>query len=246
MLIPAAQETSPSTHANNGQAQYNKPRSWRWDDHGRMCSKVYVENVPFSTVCQPISQHRTHPLDLGKYLREIGGLAHPETILAAEQIMTEGLSCNVRTRFLKSSFYKGKVPWRNNRELLTNVDKLLHVPSWMLEELIASKGEFEQVHIIYKCSVIDVICDLIGNPCFKDFMRYMPEQHWTSRKMESRVYGEMWMGNWWWRSQLFLRNRKGAIVPIILASDKTQMAKLSSNQAANPVYLTIGNISKAI
>ncbi|KAF8606951.1 hypothetical protein BDV93DRAFT_436496 [Ceratobasidium sp. AG-I] len=130
--------------------------------------------------------------------------------------------------------------------MLIDIDKLPHGPSWTSEELIAGEGEYERVHIVYKRSVIDVIRDLIGNPRFKDAMRYAPERHWTSTKMDSRVYGEMWTGNWWWRRQLFLRDRQGTIVPVIIASDKTQMTKLSGNQAAYPVYLTIGNISKSV
>ncbi|KAG9091327.1 hypothetical protein FS749_016627 [Ceratobasidium sp. UAMH 11750] len=55
----------------------------------------------------------------------------------------------------------------------------------------------------------------------------------------------MWTGNWWWRRQIFLGDDRGTIAPVIIASDKTQMTKLSGNQSAYPVYLTIGNISKA-
>ncbi|KAF8596456.1 hypothetical protein BDV93DRAFT_454795, partial [Ceratobasidium sp. AG-I] len=36
------------------------------------------------------------------------------------------------------------------------------------------------------------------------------------------------------------------IMPVIIASNKTQMTKLGGNQAAYPVYLTIGNISKSV
>ncbi|KAF8595747.1 hypothetical protein BDV93DRAFT_456186, partial [Ceratobasidium sp. AG-I] len=98
---------------------------------------------------------------------------------------------------------------------------------------------------VYKRSVIDVIRDLIGNPRFKDVMRYAPERHWTSTRMQSRVYGEMWTGNWWWRRQVYTL-QDGTIVPVIIVSDKTQMTKLGGNQAAYPVYLTIGNISKNV
>ena len=35
-------------------------------------------------------------------------------------------------------------------------------------------------------------------------------------------------------------------VPVILASDKTHLSDFSGNKSAWPVYLTIGNIKKAI
>ncbi|KAG9082248.1 hypothetical protein FRC06_005152, partial [Ceratobasidium sp. 370] len=43
---------------------------------------------------------------------------------------------------------------------------------------------------------------------------------------------------------LFLNDRRGTIAPLIVASDKTKMTKLSGNKSAYPVYLSIGNISK--
>ncbi|KAF8603640.1 hypothetical protein BDV93DRAFT_556344 [Ceratobasidium sp. AG-I] len=173
--LPKARSPGPSTRTDAGGLRYNKPRSWRWDDHGRTCGKAYVERFQFSSAGQPISRHRTHPVDLGRYLREIGGLADPEVMVAAEQMMTEGLSCCTRDCFLKSSFYKGKVPWRDSRMLLADIDKPRHGPSWTAEELIAGEGQYERVHVVYKRSVIDVIHDLIGNPRFRDVMRYAPE-----------------------------------------------------------------------
>jgi hypothetical protein len=40
---------------------------------------------------------------------------------------------------------------------------------------------------------------------------------------------------------------KGAtLAPVIIATDKTQLTQFSGNKSAYPVYLTIGNISKAL
>ncbi|KAG8701271.1 hypothetical protein FRC08_004189 [Ceratobasidium sp. 394] len=129
--------------------------------------------------------------------------------------------------------------------MLIDIDKLPRGPAWEAEVLTVGEGRHEREHVLYKRAVIDVIRDLIGNPAFKDIMCYAPEQHWTNGARQSRVYGEMWTGNWWWRRQVFLGDEKGTIAPVIIASDKTQMTKLSGNQSAYPVYLTIGNISKA-
>ncbi|KAI0697929.1 hypothetical protein BC835DRAFT_1269682 [Cytidiella melzeri] len=53
----------------------------------------------------------------------------------------------------------------------------------------------------------------------------------------------MWSSVWWERVQKLLP--KGAtLVPVILASDKTQLSNFSGDKSAWPVYLTIGNISK--
>jgi len=40
---------------------------------------------------------------------------------------------------------------------------------------------------------------------------------------------------------------KGAtLAPVIIATDKTQLTQFSGNKSAYPVYLTIGNIPKAL
>ncbi|KAI0682098.1 hypothetical protein BC835DRAFT_1409647 [Cytidiella melzeri] len=55
----------------------------------------------------------------------------------------------------------------------------------------------------------------------------------------------MWSGAWWEKVQKLLE--EGAtLVPVILASNKTQLSNFSSNKSAWPVYLSIGNISKAV
>ncbi|KAI0685691.1 hypothetical protein BC835DRAFT_1421007 [Cytidiella melzeri] len=55
----------------------------------------------------------------------------------------------------------------------------------------------------------------------------------------------MWSGTWWESVQNLLP--PGAtVVPVILASDKTQLSNFSGDKSAWPVYLTIGNIEKAV
>jgi hypothetical protein len=50
--------------------------------------------------------------------------------------------------------------------------------------------------------ILAVIRQLIGARRFKYCMHYVPEQHWTLRERKSRVYDEMWTGDWWWRMQV--------------------------------------------
>ncbi|KAJ7697770.1 hypothetical protein B0H14DRAFT_3100321 [Mycena olivaceomarginata] len=57
----------------------------------------------------------------------------------------------------------------------------------------------------------------------------------------------MHTGKWWWSTQEAVeRDNPGAtIIPIIISSDKTQLA-VFGNKTAYPVYMTIGNIPKEI
>ncbi|KAG8699999.1 hypothetical protein FRC09_006244 [Ceratobasidium sp. 395] len=248
-----------SAGVNDAEQRYNDPR--RWTNNGRTCHQPFIEHFPISTAGKPISNERTYEPDLKSYIESCGSLADPRNMEAAELLMTTGLSSKARTQHLQSSFYrhwchdyqscackgkgKGRVPWANDGQMLTDIDNLPHGPDWFFQDLVIGEGPYERVHTLYFRRIVDVIRDLMGNPAFRRVMRYAPERHWTSRSKKSRVYGEMWTGEWWWLRQLFLRDRHGTIAPLIIASDKTSMTKLSGNQSAYPVYLTIGNISKA-
>ncbi|KAG8792294.1 hypothetical protein FRC12_006548 [Ceratobasidium sp. 428] len=242
---PAAPGADPfAVDADGIPLRYNDPR--RWSDNGRTCQKPFVERFPCRLAGSPISKDRACERDLWAYLESCGNLSNLQAMEAAELLLTTGLSGKARTRHLQSSFYKGKTPWTNDKQMLADIDKLPHGPVWEAEIVTVGEGRHKREHIVYKRNILDVIRELIGNPAFRHMMRYVPERHWTSALRRCRVFGEMWTGNWWWSRQRFLRDRQGTIAPVIIASDKTNMSKLSGNQSAYPVYLTIGNISKAV
>ena len=43
---------------------------------------------------------------------------------------------------------------------------------------------------------------LIGNPALRDMMAYVPEHVYADAKGENYIYDEMWMGDWWWETQV--------------------------------------------
>ena len=53
----------------------------------------------------------------------------------------------------------------------------------------------------------------------------------------------MHMGDWWWRTQGEIPEG-GTIIPVLLASDKTMLSLHYGDQAAWPVYITIGNLDR--
>ena len=116
-------------------------------------------------------------------------------------------------------------------------------------------------HQIYYRNPIDVIKSLWSNPTYANQMVFSPQKLQTSSDKTSRLYNEMWTGDWWWKIQVFILFKayiidllnyfnikqdklpKGATVaPVIISSDKTQLTEFSGNKQAYPVYLTIGNI----
>ncbi|KAJ7147090.1 hypothetical protein C8R43DRAFT_1196388 [Mycena crocata] len=90
---------------------------------------------------------------------------------------------------------------------------------------------------------VECVEELMGNPLFRDAMRYAPEKLFADQTESNEVVNEMWTASWWWELQK--RLPPGAtIAPLILSSDKTMLSNFRGDNSAWPVYLTIGNIGK--
>ncbi|KAH9916357.1 uncharacterized protein B0H18DRAFT_884881 [Fomitopsis serialis] len=55
----------------------------------------------------------------------------------------------------------------------------------------------------------------------------------------------MWTGKWWHAVQSLLPTG-AALAPVIISTDKTQLTQFTGNKLAYPVYMTLGNIPKAL
>ncbi|KDQ31134.1 hypothetical protein PLEOSDRAFT_1008869, partial [Pleurotus ostreatus PC15] len=83
------------------------------------------------------------------------------------------------------------------------------------------------------------------DPSLSNDLVFAPCKVYSNMSRKERVYSEMWTGNWW--NTLQGKLAKGAtIAPVIIATDKTHLTQFSGSKSAYPVYLTIGNIPKAI
>jgi hypothetical protein len=115
----------------------------------------------------------------------------------------------------------------------------------------------------YYRDVLECIRSLYGDPEFAQHLVFAPERHYTSDERTSRIYNEMYTGDWWWsvqvcnpsldviftnkQCQTSLESHKpgATIIPVIVSSDKTLLT-LFRGKTAYPIYLTIGNIPKDI
>ncbi|KAJ7817000.1 hypothetical protein B0H13DRAFT_2242347 [Mycena leptocephala] len=74
---------------------------------------------------------------------------------------------------------------------------------------------------------------LIGNPMFRNAMRFGPEELYTDEKGQIRLFEEMWTGDWW--KEIQKRLPPGAtLAPLILSSDKTLLSNFRGNNSAWP------------
>jgi hypothetical protein len=49
---------------------------------------------------------------------------------------------------------------------------------------------------------VDCVQELLGNPTFKDVIKYAPEKVYCDEDGKVRVFGETWTGDWWWELQV--------------------------------------------
>ena len=50
---------------------------------------------------------------------------------------------------------------------------------------------------------IECVEELMGNPKFKDVLKYAPEKTFLDPEGKNlRIYDEMWSADWWWHTQV--------------------------------------------
>jgi len=103
---------------------------------------------------------------------------------------------------------------------------------------------------------------LLGNPVHAKDIVYHPKKIFRDKEKSARIYNEMWTGKWWHAIQvcffpLFLirallnlysmmYRTVYLLAPVMITTDKTQLTQFSSNKSAYPIYMTLGNIPRAI
>ncbi|KAJ8456588.1 hypothetical protein ONZ51_g12036 [Trametes cubensis] len=135
--------------------------------------------------------------------------------------------------------------YQTSQQLNAIIDKHLNSgrPRFTRREIRINREVFE----IYYRDIIECVRALFGDPEFAGVLVFAPERHYADEDHTVRVYFDMHTGKWWWNTQRALDEiRPGAtVIPVIIASDKTQLT-LFGSKTAYPVYLTIGNLPKDI
>ncbi|KAG1884783.1 hypothetical protein F4604DRAFT_1977115 [Suillus subluteus] len=102
------------------------------------------------------------------------------------------------------------------------------------------KSDPDNKHIIHYRDPKEVISALLGNPAHAKDIVYCPRKIFTDSSKMTRIYNEMWTGEWW-------NTVQGAtLAPVIITTDKTQLMQYSGNKTAYPVYMTLGNLPRSL
>ena len=57
---------------------------------------------------------------------------------------------------------------------------------------------------LWRRDPVECVSELLGNPAFKDYLKYAPERVYEDAERNTRVYDEMWTADWWWDTQVNL------------------------------------------
>lgn len=98
--------------------------------------------------------------------------------------------------------------FKNKRAFYKCVDTLPRGPGWSCEqfELVGDvkdeHGQFRTETLqLWKRDPVDCIKELVGNPAFKNKMKFAPERVYED-KGKTCVYSETWTADWWWEVQV--------------------------------------------
>ena len=132
---------------------------------------------------------------------------------------------------------------------------------WKTKNL-SFKDRLLEKHTIRYRNIVDAIKCLWGDPALSKYMVYAPKKVFSDASRETRIYNEMWTGSWWHVIQVHLHysdlhvislttfqaclSEGSTLAPLIIATDKMQLTQFSGGKSAYPVYLTLGNLPKAI
>ena len=93
--------------------------------------------------------------------------------------------------------------------LLKKINQLPTGPDWVCD-IVNIVGDLEgpeggRMGELWCHNPLDCIKELIGNPAFKDKMVYEPAQFFTDKYHTNCIIDEVWMVDWWWKTQVSAR-----------------------------------------
>ena len=97
----------------------------------------------------------------------------------------------------------------NKYTFFKKIDALPKGPEWVCEvlEITGDKKDEEGKAFVeevefWRRDPVECVRELIGNPAFKEFMKYAPERHYEDKELTIHIYNEMATGDWWWEIQV--------------------------------------------
>jgi hypothetical protein len=146
-------------------------------------------------------------------------------------------------------------------------DRITQLPDpgmqWLTQEVIPGDGITISPPVLFFKDVIGVIESLMHQPSLATHLEHIPRRVWVNDKRKSRIYNEIFTGDWAWKTQVSAGRHPtqlyllctmlqaslpggAALIPVLLTSDKTHLTQFAGDKHAWPLYLSIGNIHSSI
>ncbi|KAI6169072.1 hypothetical protein EDD17DRAFT_1810984 [Pisolithus thermaeus] len=114
--------------------------------------------------------------------------------------------------------------------LLSWLDVIPKGPTWQCTQICPEGYTMKEPIYLYWHDALEVVRDIFGNPTFAEHMVYDPYHIYEGAERE---YGK-WM------------SEGATIVPVILASDKAPVTRMSGDRKMHLLFLTIANINSEV
>jgi hypothetical protein len=246
------EETRPGPHSTQ-----NLARGTRDDRSSRVVNKasnVVVDEIyplPHATVIRSIPPPFVTLYD--KQLKDGKGnfyypFAGPMEWQFASWAQRSGLSRKKLDGFMKLDYVKKRpFSFANGAALVDRLQSsLASKPRWQALKMTPEFGSPTGEVVLYHRNPLDAIKVLLSRPKLGIDMAFTPRRSWIdSNGFRERIYSEMFSGDWAWRTQSELP-AGGALIPVMLGSDKTSLTAIAGGKSAWPLYLSIGNINSQI
>ncbi|KIY60598.1 hypothetical protein CYLTODRAFT_427819, partial [Cylindrobasidium torrendii FP15055 ss-10] len=181
-----------------------------------------------------------------------GSLYHPFASKldwdVAQWMVSEGIGHGSFNRLLEIDGVRERLglSYKNTAGLHNRVDAIPRRAGQWYDKHIIFPDRPNEVYTLRHRDILECIRSLWGDPELSEHIVYKPckifqKSSEDGKERGSRLYNEMWTGQWWWFVQDKLP-RGHTLAPIIIATDKTQLTLFRGNKQAYPVYLTLGNI----
>ncbi|KAI6130294.1 hypothetical protein EDD16DRAFT_1689659 [Pisolithus croceorrhizus] len=146
--------------------------------------------------------------------------------------------------FLKLQWVRNVIVvcFRTAEQLLSWLDVIPKGPTWRCTQICTEGYTTKEPIYLYWHDALEVVRDIFGNPFFSEHMMYDP---YYIYECTEREYGEWMSGDEAHRIQNELPDG-ATIVPIILASDKAPVTRMSGDHEMHPLFLTIANINSEV
>ncbi|QRV96337.1 hypothetical protein RhiJN_24355 [Ceratobasidium sp. AG-Ba] len=205
--------------------------------------RTYLEKYPGAMAGEPVGQavvgeNQPYP--------DVGELADRDSFEIAKLLMESGVSSRFRNCYLRLKRMRALMPWKNNRALIKDVNKLPHGPDWAVSALRINGATGAEVVESWSRSPLDVLKQMVKSKQIGPKIQLKPVKKYASPDRSERIRDEGWTADRMWNLQeeIGQKDPNATVLCCVVSSDETKLTTFSGDKKAHPVYMTLTNLPK--